>query len=50
MINYSVLYATFCRRDAEKYMASHYYPNMVLWFTGSGVWEVRVRRLSNEHC
>ena len=42
MRNYSVIYSSFQRRNAEKYMASKQYPNMVLWLTGSGEWQVRV--------
>ena len=40
--NFTVLYATFRKRSAEQYMSSKQYPNMVLWLTGSGEWQVRV--------
>lgn len=40
--NFTVLYATFRKSSAEQYMASKQYPNMVLWLTGSGEWQVRV--------
>ncbi len=39
--NYTLLYSTFRRASAEKYMAEHNYPNMVLWLNGSGEWQVR---------
>lgn len=40
--NYTVLYSTFRKLHAEKYMDEKQYPNMVLWLTGSGEWQVRV--------
>ena len=40
MKNYAVLYSTFRKQYAMDYMAKHTYPNMVLWLTGSGEWQV----------
>lgn len=39
---YNVLYATFRRRYADQYIANSNIPNLVLWLTGNGEWQVRV--------
>ena len=50
MNNYHVLYSTFRRRFAEKYMSDHNFPNMVLWVNGSGEWQVRVYSEAQQDC
>lgn len=40
--NYTVVYSTFSKSDAERYMTANLVEGMDLWQNGSGEWQVRV--------